>query len=417
MLIGGAAAATKDVDEAFSQKGADMLGHEGGCLFILAELVGEAGVGIGGDEKTGGAGGRTAGNSVWNRGGRGDRAKSRGGGINGARNRINGARNRGNGARNRINGARNRGNGARNRGNGARIRGGGGKGGGELTQAVQVRKHVLGTEGTVETNAEGGGMENRDKEGFEGLSTEGASGGVTDGDGEHNGDADARGMHGFFGGVNGGFGVEGVEDGLYEEGIHAAFDEGGHLFEVGGGEVVEGDAAEGRVTDVRAHGEGLVGGADGADDEAGSGMTLVKGTLGRTLGNGVQGLAGEAGGSKVDVADEVLAVVVGEGDALGVEGVGLDDVCSGGEVAAVDVQNDVWAGEAEEVIVACLLAGELGEGGVDNGEALAGRGSVDTAEVILGEAVGLDHGAHGTVEDEGPVRGGKGGGKGRWGNH
>ena len=54
----------------------------------------------------------------------------------------------------------------------------------------------------------------------------------------------------------------------------------------------------------------------------------------------------------VDVVDEGFEVVVGLRDDLAAEGVGLDDVGTGFEEAAVDVGNDFGFGQAEHVAVA-----------------------------------------------------------------
>ena len=47
MGVGGAAAAADDIDQGFLEEGADVGGHQRGCLVVLAQLVGEAGVGVG----------------------------------------------------------------------------------------------------------------------------------------------------------------------------------------------------------------------------------------------------------------------------------------------------------------------------------------------------------------------------------
>jgi len=91
-------------------------------------------------------------------------------------------------------------------------------------------------------------------------------------------------------------------------------------------------------------------------------------------------------GLPVDLVGQVFHVVVGQGDGVGVEGVGLDDVRAGGQVGLVDAADDVRLGEDEEVVVALQLAGMV----------LEARPPV----VRLVELMGLDHGAHGPVQDE-----------------
>jgi hypothetical protein len=96
--------------------------------------------------------------------------------------------------------------------------------------------------------------------------------------------------------------------------------------------------------------------------------------------------AGEPGGLDVEFRDDGLEVVIGLGNGLGVEGVGLDDVGPGFEKAAVDVGDDVGPGQDEEVAVALEVLGMAGK-------ALA-------AEIGLRELELLQGGAHRAVDDD-----------------
>ncbi len=96
---------------------------------------------------------------------------------------------------------------------------------------------------------------------------------------------------------------------------------------------------------------------------------------------GVGRLAGDAGGGDVDRVRPVGQVILGEDERGPAEGVGLDDVGPGLEVAAVDRGDDVRAGQVQ-VLVAAL-------------ERFA-------AEVGGAEVSGLDGRAHGAVEAEDP---------------
>ena len=102
-----------------------------------------------------------------------------------------------------------------------------------------------------------------------------------------------------------------------------------------------------------------------------------------------QARAGQPGRLEVELVGEVLHAVVGQGDPLGVEGVGLDEVGAGLEVCRVDAADDVRLGEAEQVVVALEVA-------LPVGEPLA-------AVVGLAEPLALDHRAHGAVHDEDPL--------------
>src|SRR5687767_14389417 len=69
----------------------------------------------------------------------------------------------------------------------------------------------------------------------------------------------------------------------------------------------------------------------------------------------------QAGGLVVQLVRELGHLVVAQGDAVGVERVGLDDVGAGPEVLAVDGRDDLGLGEGEEVVVALHVARPLGE--------------------------------------------------------
>ena len=220
-------------------------------------------------------------------------------------------------------------------------------------------------------------MGHGDEKRFERLAAERAPGVVAEGGREHDRHFAPCCQHGFLCGIDGRLSVECIEDGLDEQCVDASFQECRHLLGVGVGEFVEGDGASRWVGDVGAHGERLVGGADGADHEADWSRRLVG------------SLTCKACGSEVDLADEVLTGIVGEGNPLGVETVGLDDVGARSQIAAVDVEDEVRAGETEQVVVACLLSGQI----------------VPASEVLFGESVGLEQGAHCSVEDKGSAAG------------
>jgi hypothetical protein len=97
-------------------------------------------------------------------------------------------------------------------------------------------------------------------------------------------------------------------------------------------------------------------------------------------------LLGQPCRGEVHLARQVAALVLGLRDAGGAEGVGLHDVGAGLQVLLVDGADGLGAREREQFVVALeqdlvvLHAFRM--------------------EVLLGEAELLDHGAHGTVEDE-----------------
>jgi hypothetical protein len=152
--------------------------------------------------------------------------------------------------------------------------------------------------------------------------------------------------------------------GLEDKEIHPAGEEAGGLLVKGGPDPVEGDPA--------GHRDGLGGGTERAGGEARAGRSRE---LGRSL-------AGELGGNTVELARPLGQPILGEDDRGPAEGVALDDVGARRQVAAVDIQDHVRAGQ-DQMLVATL---ELG-----------------TAEVGSAELRRLDRRAHGAVEYEDPL--------------
>ena len=111
-----------------------------------------------------------------------------------------------------------------------------------------------------------------------------------------------------------------------------------------------------------------------------------RGLLGRLRGDRVGRSAGQAGTLQVQPVGEVLEPVLGLRDGGRIEGVGLDDVGAGLQVRGVDVADDLGLGQRQDVHVALEVRGPVGE-------TLAPVGR-------LVESVGLDHGAHGAVEQQ-----------------
>lgn len=206
---------------------------------------------------------------------------------------------------------------------------------------------------------------------------------------------------GFLDGDEGGFGIEGIEDGFDHEDVAVGREEGVDLVTVGVFYLIEGDGAEGGVIWVDDVGEGDGEGSDGSGDVA-----LTSGGLA----DFICFLLGELDGFDVELPDEVLKHLIGDDffikelgvfDAAGFagvldeelglgedgagEGIGLADVGAGLVEALVDVGDDIGAGEREDVaIVQEVLVVVL--------EAVA-------AGVGLLQFVAADGGSHGSIED------------------
>src|SRR5207244_8162123 len=121
---------------------------------------------------------------------------------------------------------------------------------------------------------------------------------------------------------------ENVVAGFGRQQIDAAGDQCLNLRVVVGHEVVEGQAAQGRIR-ARLNIESLVGGPDTAGDE-----TRLVGIAARV---GVGGAAGNLCGRLVELVNMVLKGKLGQADRRGVKRAGLDDVRTGFQIGAMNV--------------------------------------------------------------------------------
>ena len=219
------------------------------------------------------------------------------------------------------------------------------------------RGQVGGAERAVEPEAERPGVLDGAVERFQCLAGEGAPAAVGDGHGDEQREGGCLGDAAD--GVEGGLGVEGIETGLQQERIDAAFHQAADLLGIGRGHLVEGDRPPGRIAEVLREGEGFPGRAHRPrhPDLAGSGVGF--GT-------------GQGGARPGEFARLRGATVVGLRNGVGAKGVGADNVRAGVDVGAVNAPDDVRMREVERLAVAA-------------------------------EAVALEHRAHRPVQDQNPV--------------
>ena len=145
---------------------------------------------------------------------------------------------------------------------------GGDAAGGHIGKDFEMGDELGGAEGAVQANGEQRRMAHGDPEGLGCLSAQRPARGIRDGAADHDGQALAGLIKGFFCGEQGRFGVECIEDRLDEESVDAAVDQGDHLAGVGRDEVLEGHGAVAGVVDVRTDAGRPVGRTDGARHEA-----------------------------------------------------------------------------------------------------------------------------------------------------
>ena len=249
---------------------------------------------------------------------------------------------------------------------------------GQPRDLSDVGAHLLGAQGAVETHEQRLGVPDGVPERLGGLPGEGAPGGVGDGAGDDDRPASPVLLEDGLDGEDRRTGVQSVEDGLDEDQVGATVQKTSGGDHVGVDELLVGDVACPGVVDVRRDGRRTRGRAERTGD--------VPGPVGRLGGHGVARAPCQPGGLVVQLVRQLRHLVVAQRDAVGVEGVGLDDVGAGREVLAVDGRDDLGLGEGEEVVVALDVTGPLRE--------------PVAAVARLVRAVALDRRAHGTVEHE-----------------
>ena len=182
-------------------------------------------------------------------------------------------------------------------------------------------------------------MRDGDEEGLDGLSRKQPSRLVANSHAKHQGNTTPHPFHRLLGRIYAGFSVQRVEDGLHQQGVYPTLYKCFHLLDVGIGKFVEGNGSQTWVLDIGTKRTTLARRTYTTQDEA------------RLVGSRVfvGSLACDVYCSKVDVADQVFAMIIGERDALGVEGAGGDEVSPSLEVLFVNVADDVGLGQAEQV--------------------------------------------------------------------
>jgi len=249
---------------------------------------------------------------------------------------------------------------------------------GNLRQGVGVVAEGGRAQGAVEADDERSGVHDRRVERFGRLAAERPAAGVGDRAGDHQRAAEAGGLEVAGDTEDGRFGVERVEDGLDQQQVGPAIHQTAGGFGVGRGQLVEGDVARAGVVDIGRDGGGAVGGAERPSNEARPRRVAPLHLVAR--------LDGQPGGGDVHLVGQPRHAVIAQRNGVGVEGVGLDEVCARLQVSQVDGTDDVGLGQHQQVVVALEVTGPVGE-------ALA-------AEVSLAQPVLLDHCAHRAVEDE-----------------
>ena len=246
---------------------------------------------------------------------------------------------------------------------------------GQQGEFLDMRAHLGSAERAVHPHDERLGVLDRGPERLDRLPRQRPAGQVDDGDG----DPQRQVRHHVPGRRDSRLGVQGVEDRLDEQQVHAALSQRRHLLGIRGVDVVEGNGPERRVVDPRRQGQGDVQRPDRARHQP----------AGRLAADLVDGLAGEPRASEVHVPDRSLQAVVCLADARRRECVGGGDIGAGGEVLPVDIQDDVGPGEVQNVRIAGHVVRVLAE---------------DLAAIVPGcQPSALQHRAPRAIEDQDPL--------------
>ncbi len=136
--------------------------------------------------------------------------------------------------------------------------------------------------------------------------------------------------------VEGGLGVEGVKNGFNQEYIHPAVHQAPNLLGIRLHQFCEIHRTVPGVVHIRTDARRLVGRTDG---------TGYKARLGRIHRRYLIGLiAGNAGRGDIQFVTQFFHAVIGHGNALSIEGIGLQDIRPRLQVIAMDLGDDIRAG-------------------------------------------------------------------------
>ena len=251
-------------------------------------------------------------------------------------------------------------------------------GGSDGGQIFDGGAHIHGSHAAVDSEGEQVYVFHGIPERFGCLAGQGAVAGIAEGDRDYDRQTNSGVVEVLLNGVEARLEGEGVEDGFDQEEVDAPFDKAPHLGVISSGDLIETVGAEAGVVDVGGEGQGDPGRADGTGHKA----RLV----GRLRGKVSGGAPGDLGGGDVDFLHLVLKAVILQRDRGCVEGVGLDQIGTGFQVVAMDFFDDLGAGEAEEIVASFER------------ERMVPEQAAPIVRFI--QAVALDHGAHGAVEDQ-----------------
>ena len=243
-----------------------------------------------------------------------------------------------------------------------------------------MRPHLPGAKRTVQADGKRLCMHHGNIERLQDLPAQGPAGCIGDGAGDHYRQLCARLRKIPVDRINGRFCVQCVKNRLYNQDIGTTVHQAPDLLMIRIGNLIECNRTVPGPVDVRRQRQRLVHRANGAGNK----MMGRSGDLIALF--FYYGFPGHPCCSYVELIGESLHVVVGKRYALCVEGVGLDDMRTGGEVLPVNITDDIGACKAKQVIIAFYIQVPV----------------LKTLAAIVGllKPAALDHGAHCPIQNK-----------------
>ena len=251
-----------------------------------------------------------------------------------------------------------------------------------LRQLINKRRHVLRSQGAVQSNAHGLGMADTGIEGFAGLARQGPATLVDQRAAHKDGNVQTAELQVLPDSIQRRLGIQSIENGLHHQDVGTTIHQANDLLEVSVHQLVEGDISRRRILHGWRDRARPVGRSNCTDHETGLGRILS-----RYL---VAYLPSEPGAFVVQLVHIVLHLIVRHGNRRRAERVGTNQVRSALlEVLAVNALNDMRLGDGQHVVVALDVAAPI----------LESVAAVFFLLQLIPLRVVLDHGAHRTIVD------------------
>ena len=214
-----------------------------------------------------------------------------------------------------------------------------------------------------------------------GLARQSATTGIGNGAGDHHRPAPVLLLKKLRNGKQGGLGVEGVKHRLHQQNIRTALNQGSGGLGIGFYQLIKTNVTKPRVVHIWRDRSGAISRPEHTSHKPGPVWVFCL--------HGVGGFAGQPGGFTVDVGHLGLHAVVSHGNRGAIKGVGLKNIRTGLQVGGVNRFDNVRLGQAQQVIVALQVTRPIGK---------------FLAPIVgLLQLIALNHGAHGTVEQQNTV--------------